>query len=68
MSDKPVDVVDQRSNVEDVEKEIRENESDIVEEEEEDEDEQCGFCIFMKGGGCKKEFVVNSPFPNSLKV
>ena len=29
--------------------------------EEEDDDEKCGFCIFMKAGGCKKEFTVSSP-------
>lgn len=27
---------------------------------EEDDDETCGFCIFMKGGGCKSEFVVRA--------
>mmetsp|Transcript_15610 Transcript_15610/g.44472 ORF Transcript_15610/g.44472 Transcript_15610/m.44472 type:complete len:132 (+) Transcript_15610:91-486(+) len=26
------------------------------EEEEEEEEETCGFCIFMKGGGCKEAF------------
>ena len=26
--------------------------------EEEEEEETCGFCIFMKGGGCKDAFVV----------
>lgn len=25
-------------------------------EEEEEEEETCGFCIFMKGGGCKEQF------------
>ncbi|KAK9861086.1 hypothetical protein WJX84_003553 [Apatococcus fuscideae] len=25
-------------------------------QEEEEEEETCGFCIFMKGGGCKNEF------------
>lgn len=25
-------------------------------EEEEEEEETCGFCIFMKGGGCKEAF------------
>ncbi|KAH7658563.1 GCK domain-containing protein [Dioscorea alata] len=27
------------------------------EEEEEEEEAECGFCIFMKGGGCKESFV-----------
>lgn len=27
------------------------------EEEEEEEVAECGFCLFMKGGGCKDEFV-----------
>lgn len=27
-------------------------------EEEEEEEETCGFCIFMKGGGCKDAFDV----------
>ena len=26
--------------------------------EEDDDDETCGFCIFMKAGGCKDEFKV----------
>ncbi|XP_021739960.1 uncharacterized protein LOC110706359 [Chenopodium quinoa] len=26
-------------------------------EEEEEEEGECGFCLFMKGGGCKDEFV-----------
>jgi len=29
-------------------------------EGEEDDNETCGFCIFMKGGGCKEAFVVSS--------
>lgn len=34
----------------------------LEEEEEEEDDETCGFCIFMKAGGCKNEFNVrNSP-------
>lgn len=28
--------------------------------EDDDENETCGFCIFMKGGGCKKEFIVSN--------
>lgn len=27
--------------------------------EDDDENETCGFCIFMKGGGCRKEFIVS---------
>ncbi len=27
-------------------------------EQEEEEEETCGFCIFMKAGGCKPEFTV----------
>lgn len=30
------------------------------EEEEEEEEETCGFCIFMKGGGCKEAFEVGA--------
>ncbi len=26
--------------------------------DEDDDDETCGFCRFMKAGGCKKEFTV----------
>lgn len=26
-------------------------------EEEEEEEEECAFCVFMKGGGCKDQFV-----------
>ena len=32
--------------------------SAYTEAEEEEDDEKCGFCIFMKAGGCKKEFTV----------
>ena len=28
--------------------------------EEDDDDETCGFCIFMKAGGCRDEFNVRS--------
>lgn len=28
--------------------------------EEEEEEETCGFCIFMKGGGCKDAFEVGA--------
>ena len=31
-------------------------------EEEEEEEETCGFCIFMKGGGCKQAFTVRFCF------
>ena len=27
-------------------------------EDDDDDDETCGFCIFMKGGGCKDVFKV----------
>lgn len=27
------------------------------EEEEDEEEGECGFCLFMKGGGCKESFV-----------
>jgi len=27
-------------------------------EEQEEEEETCGFCIFMKAGGCRQAFVV----------
>ncbi|XP_047313252.1 uncharacterized protein LOC124916564 [Impatiens glandulifera] len=30
---------------------------DSVEEEEEEEEGECGFCLFMKGGGCKESFI-----------
>ena len=30
----------------------------LPEDEEEEEEETCGFCIFMKAGGCKPEFNV----------
>jgi len=30
----------------------------IGKEENEEEEEECGFCIFMKGGGCKEAFTV----------
>jgi mitochondrial intermembrane space import and assembly protein 40 len=36
-------------------------EADAVEETDKDDDEEdetCGFCIFMKGGGCKETFNV----------
>ena len=29
--------------------------------EEDDDDETCGFCRFMKAGGCKPEFTVGAP-------
>ena len=28
-----------------------------VKEEEEEEEETCGFCAYMKGGSCKRQFV-----------
>ncbi|XVF43156.1 hypothetical protein PTKIN_Ptkin02bG0017900 [Pterospermum kingtungense] len=27
------------------------------EQEEDDEEEECGFCLFMKAGGCKESFI-----------
>ena len=41
---------------------------------EDDENETCGFCIFMKGGGCKDAFTVSkggdfappSPLPSAV--
>lgn len=33
-------------------------ESGDDEDDEDDEDETCGFCIFMKAGGCRKSFTV----------
>lgn len=30
------------------------------EEDEDDENETCGFCRFMKGGGCKAAFTVSA--------
>ena len=29
---------------------------------DDEDDESCGFCIFMKAGGCKQEFKVRSAF------
>jgi len=26
-----------------------------------EEEEECGFCVFMKGGGCKDQFEVRAP-------
>lgn len=35
-----------------------EEQEEIVENEEEEEEEgECGFCLFMKGGGCKDSFI-----------
>ncbi|KAJ0962765.1 hypothetical protein J5N97_027887 [Dioscorea zingiberensis] len=28
-----------------------------AEKEEEEEEAECGFCLFMKGGGCKESFI-----------
>eukprot|EP00884_Botryococcus_braunii_P017985 jgi/Botrbrau1/4870/Bobra.0032s0026.1 len=56
MSDTSVDVAYEQINQEEVRTESPAEESETLAEDEED-DEQCGFCIFMKGGGCKKEFV-----------
>jgi hypothetical protein len=35
---------------------VEESEQNLDETSPEDEEETCGFCIFMKGGGCKREF------------
>ena len=35
---------------------VEESEQNTVDTSPEDEEETCGFCIFMKGGGCKQEF------------
>ena len=32
-------------------------EEEDVKEEEEEEEETCGFCAYMKGGSCKRQFV-----------
>uniref|UniRef100_A0A0E0AFX8 GCK domain-containing protein n=1 Tax=Oryza glumipatula TaxID=40148 RepID=A0A0E0AFX8_9ORYZ len=34
-----------------------EKEGEGEDEEEEEEEGECGFCLFMKGGGCKEAFV-----------
>nr|GLL34193.1 glutamic acid-rich protein-like [Ipomoea trifida] len=46
-SDPPLEKSDQESQ-EEIQKE--------GEEEEEDEEGECGFCLFMKGGGCRDPF------------
>ncbi|XP_047319714.1 uncharacterized protein LOC124923787 [Impatiens glandulifera] len=33
------------------------NEKEEAGEEEEEEEGECGFCLFMKGGGCKESFI-----------
>ncbi|XP_074580272.1 uncharacterized protein LOC141836663 [Curcuma longa] len=35
----------------------QEAKDDGLEEEEEEEEMECGFCLFMKGGGCKDAFI-----------
>lgn len=63
MSDTSVDVVDDQINQEESRTEdSAEDLTTVEEDDEEEDDEQCGFCIFMKGGGCKKEFVVSACF------
>ncbi|CAN4124514.1 unnamed protein product [Withania somnifera] len=37
--------------------EIGEKDTILVENEEEEEEGECGFCLFMKGGGCKDSFI-----------
>ncbi|XP_060215264.1 uncharacterized protein LOC132642041 [Lycium barbarum] len=40
------------------EEKIGENDTSLGENEEEEEEEgECGFCLFMKGGGCKDSFI-----------
>ena len=34
-----------------------EEEEEDVKEKEEEEEETCGFCAYMKGGSCKRQFV-----------
>ncbi|XP_057543519.1 uncharacterized protein LOC130821754 [Amaranthus tricolor] len=36
---------------------INNEERENTEEEEEEEEGECGFCLFMKGGGCKDAFI-----------
>ncbi|OAY63732.1 hypothetical protein ACMD2_17764 [Ananas comosus] len=42
---------------EDEEKQGGEGEVVVEEEEEEEEEAECGFCLFMKEGGCKDPFI-----------
>ncbi|CAN4122133.1 unnamed protein product [Withania somnifera] len=42
---------------EEEQEEIGEKDSDLGENEEEEEEGECGFCLFMKGGGCKDSFI-----------
>ena len=35
----------------------KEEEEEDVKEKEEEEEETCGFCAYMKGGSCKRQFV-----------
>jgi intermembrane space import and assembly protein 40 len=38
--------------------ELEKSEKEVSENEEEGEEEgECGFCLFMKGGGCKESFI-----------
>lgn len=36
---------------------IQEERENDGEEEEEEEEGECGFCLFMKGGGCRDQFI-----------
>ncbi|KAF3662733.1 putative phosphate transporter PHO1 -like protein 10-like [Capsicum annuum] len=47
------DTQEEKSNLEDT----QELKSKIEAEEEEEEEGECGFCLFMKGGGCKDSFI-----------
>jgi hypothetical protein len=46
--------------------EQRPNAAAAAQEDDDDDDETCGFCIFMKGGGCKDVFKVCFSFDNAL--
>lgn len=60
MSDTSVDAIEHQFNEDGLRQAERAESKDKVEEGEDkdEDDETCGFCLFMKGGGCKKEFVV----------
>jgi len=52
----------EKLNSKTMQEEIPEQTSELLEDQEEfdqeEEEESCGFCIFMKGGGCKDAFEV----------
>lgn len=45
------------SRLPDVAGTLDEKAGDAAEEVEEEEEGECGFCLFMKGGGCKETFI-----------